>query len=288
MAVDCHIHMVLDGVDWRCAIGRHRDGVDKAWVREVLRRYRERGFVYLRDGGDRWGVSQFARSVAPEYGIVYRTPLAPISKKSRYGGFIGQQYEDVRDYVRLIREHREGGADFIKLMISGLMDLRRFGGLTEPGMDPGELRQLVYIAREEGFRVMVHANGARTVEAAAAAGVDSVEHGAYLDRAALCAMVENRTVWVPTLSTLGNLPGVLDDAPADPERYDPGAVRQILALAMENIRHFRDMGGKIAPGSDAGAWAVCHGQQDEDKLLLAAGLTEQEIQDGAAEIRARF
>ena len=43
---------------------------------------------------------------------------------------------------------------------------------------------------------MVHGNGARTVEAAAAAGVDSVEHGAYLDGDALCAMAENGTVCV--------------------------------------------------------------------------------------------
>lgn len=63
---------------------------------------------------------------------------------------------------------------------------------------------------------MAHANGARTVEAAAMAGVDSVEHGAYLDTDALRAMRENGTVWVPTLSTIGNLRGT--------GRFDEAAV----------------------------------------------------------------
>ena len=54
---------------------------------------------------------------------------------------------------------------------------------------------------------MAHANGAEVVRSAAEAGVDSVEHGAYLDGEALHAMAENGTVWVPTLSTIGNLRG---------------------------------------------------------------------------------
>ena len=94
----------------------------------------------------------------------------------------------------MVRKQRNNGADFIKIMISGLMDFDRFGVLTEPGMEPGQIRNLIHIAHEEGFSVMAHANGARTVEAAARAGVDSVEHGAYLDMDALFAMKENGTV----------------------------------------------------------------------------------------------
>ena len=59
----------------------------------------------------------------------------------------------------------------MKIMISGLMDFDRFGVLTEEGLPPQELGELIHIAHEEGFSVMAHANGARTVEAAAEAGV---------------------------------------------------------------------------------------------------------------------
>ena len=204
MVVDCHMHMVLDGQDWKSAIGRHAHGVNQNWIAGILENYRERGFVYLRDGGDRWGVGKAARELAQPMGIRYRTPLAPLCKLGHYGSFIGETYENLREYAALVEKARAQGADFIKIMISGLMDFDRFGVLTEDGYPADEIGQLVHIAHEEGFSVMAHANGARCVEAAAAAGVDSVEHGAYLDESALSAMAEMGTVWVPTLSTIGN------------------------------------------------------------------------------------
>lgn len=55
MRADCHMHMILDGYDWKAAIGRHRETVDEEWIRQRLEDYQRLGFVYLRDGGDRWG-----------------------------------------------------------------------------------------------------------------------------------------------------------------------------------------------------------------------------------------
>lgn len=282
MRCDCHVHMVLDGLDWKAAIRRHGDGVDDGWVRAVLEKYRLLGFAYLRDGGDRWGVGARARELAGEFGIVYRTPLAPLCKAGHYGGFIGEKYGDLKEYAALVAQHRESGADFIKIMISGLMDFDRFGVLSEDGLAAGEIRELVHIAHEEGFSVMAHANGARTVEAAACAGVDSVEHGAYLDVDALAAMRENGTVWVPTLSAIGNLRGK--------GRFDERAVCAILESALENVRVFAGMGGLIAPGTDAGAWAVEHGSLTEFALLQEAlGADGDAVLDlGAAEIMRKF
>ena len=279
---DCHMHMVLDGVDWKAAIGRHSETIQENWIRRILAQYQQRGFVYLRDGGDRWGVGAKARQLAAEYGITYRTPLANLCKKGHYGGFIGKTYGDFREYTELIRQQRSEGADFVKIMISGLMDFDRFGVLSEKGLPPEEIRELIHIAHQEGFSVMAHANGARTVEAAAAAGVDSVEHGAYLDEDALLAMKENGTVWVPTLSTVGNLRGK--------GRFQEAAVCAILESAMENMRQFVAMGGVLAPGTDAGAWAVPHGSMTEYALFQealgerASALWER----GAMEIINRF
>ena len=278
MRCDCHMHMVLDGVDWRQAIGRHREGPDEGFIRKTLQTYRDLGFTYLRDGGDRWGVGKLAREIAPEYGITYRTPLANLCKRGHYGGFIGLYYSDLKEYACLVRRARAEGADFIKIMISGLMDFDRFGVLTEEGLAPEEIRQLVHIAHEEGFAVMAHANGARTVESAAAAGVDSVEHGAYLDGDALAAMEENGTVWVPTLSTVGNLRGT--------GRFDEGAVREILESALDNVRRFAALGGRIAPGTDAGAWAVPHGSLTEYALL--EGVPAAVLEEGIRVIREKF
>ena len=116
--VDCHMHMILDGFDWKAAIRRHANCPDEKWIREVLKEYQRLGFTYLRDGGDRWGAGKKAREVAPEYGIRYRTPLANLCKAGHYGAFIGEKYADFKEYTTLVRKARADGADFIKLVVS--------------------------------------------------------------------------------------------------------------------------------------------------------------------------
>ena len=284
MGADCHIHMVLDGADWRSAIDSHRIQPDRELICARLKAYAEAGFTYLRDGGDKWGVGAVAREMAPVWGITYRTPLSPLICAGHYGGFIGEKYENLREYAALVRKRREQGADFIKIMISGIMDFDRFGVLSEEGLPPELIRELVHIAHAEGFSVMAHGNGARTVEAAAEAGAESVEHGAYLDGDALAAMIENGTVWCPTLSAIGNLRGT--------GRFDEGAVSAIYESDLENLRAFAKMGGLIAPGSDAGAWAVPHVRGGADEYAhLAYALGEkagEHLFAGINAVRAKF
>ena len=278
--VDCHMHMVLDGVWWRDAIGRHAGGVKKEFCHKMLETYQTYGVTYLRDGGDRWGVGQYARSVADRYGITYRTPLSPLSQKGHYGGFIGKQFADLKEYTRLVVENRRQGADFIKIMISGLMDFDRYGVLSEPGQDAATIHEMIHIAHSEGMAVMAHANGARVMEAAAAAGVESVEHGAYPDREALQTMADCGTVWVPTLSTIGNLLGK--------NRFDENAVRRILDSQLEAVSAFCQMGGLLAPGTDAGAWAVPHGSLTEYRWLEKAGVSREQLMPGITQIKRKF
>lgn len=262
MYSDCHIHMVLDGVDWRAAIGRHRERPEEPWIRRVLRDYQTAGFTYLRDGGDRWGVCLLAKEIAPEYGLRYRAPGAPLCARGHYGSFIGVSWDGLDQYRLLVAEQKARGADFIKIMISGLMDFDRFAVLTEEGLSGETIGALIDIPHQMGLGVMAHANGAETVIAAAKAGVDSVEHGAYLNREALSAMAEAGTVWVPTLSAIGNLRGR--------GRFREGEVEKILSSALKNVRYFSAMGGYLAPGTDAGAWAVPHGGLTEYILLRQA------------------
>ena len=142
-----------------------------------------------------------------------------------------------------------------------------------------EIKEMIHIAHEEGFSAMAHANGARTVEAAAAAGVDSIDHGADLDQDALQAMEDNGTVWVPTLSTIGNLRGK--------GRFNKEAVCRILDSALYNVSQYK---GLLAAGTDAGAWAVPHGSLTEYELLhevLGTG-AEEVLDAGTRAIMDKF
>ena len=277
MRADCHIHMVLDGYNWKTAIARHAEKPDDDFIRQALSGYQQMGYTYLRDGGDRWGVGKRAREIAPDYGIIYRTPLSPLHRKGHYGGFIGTGYENLREFAQLVVRTREAGGDFIKIMISGLMDFNRFGVLTEPGLPPEEIRELIHISHCEGMAVMVHCNGARTAEAAAIAGAASVEHGAYLDADALAAMHQQGTVWVPTLSTVANLRGT--------GRFSETDVQRIYESTRENLGNYK---GLIAPGTDSGAWAVPHGSCTEEALLEEIGIDADRLQAGIRKIQTAF
>lgn len=278
--VDCHVHMVLDGLYWKDAIDRHKELPREDYIQKVLCIYRDLGYTYLRDGGDRWGVGKRARELAAPMGITYRTPLSPLCKAGCYGAFIGETFQNELEFARLAEKQKKNGADFIKIMISGLMDFDNPGKLMQTGPTEREIAYMVSISRDLGMAVMAHCNGEKAAIAAAKAGVDSIEHGAYLNEEALGAMKEANVVWVPTLSTIGNLLGK--------GRYPDKGVEEILESALVNVKAYKDLGGLVACGSDAGAWAVPHGCETEMAWLHKAGLTDAEVQKANKAIIEKF
>ena len=281
---DCHIHMVLDGVYWKDSIAAHRAGTRDDIIRPRLEDYALRGITYLRDGGDAYGAGERARQLAPEYGITYRTPTFNMCLKGRYGAFIGRSFETLADYRTLVAEVKRRKGDFIKLMISGLMDFDHYGVITSEPLTLSQMKELFKIAHGEGFSVMAHANGATTVKHAIEAGVDSVEHGAYLDHEAVAMLAETGVVWTPTLVTIGNLIGC--------GRYPDAVLKPLLKLQMDNAAECVRLGGRIALGSDAGAYRVYHGQGALDEYaLLRQALgdgTDDVLTEGERYIRERF
>lgn len=268
MTGDLHVHMFLDGENYKAAVQRHRERPCEAWIRCCLEAYRGRGITFLRDGGDYLGVSLRARALAAEYGIDYRSPAFPIHKKGHYGAIVGRAYADRGEYLALLREARAQGADFIKLMLSGLIDFSKAQTLTEPPLEAEEIRFLVEAAHDMGFAVMTHANGDAAVLPAVAAGAESVEHGAFLSGESLFAMAEHKTLWVPTLVTVGNLMGC--------GRFPDGVLLPLLQTQLEKLAYAAKAGVLIGLGSDAGAYRVFHGRGAQQELaLLRQALGEQ-------------
>jgi imidazolonepropionase-like amidohydrolase len=199
-----------------------------------------------------------------------------------YGGLVGLPFDTAGDFYALVKEAKAQKADFIKLMISGIMDFQSFGGLSGGGLEPEEIPELIRIAHGEGFRVMAHANGAQRVKAALRAGLDSVEHGYFLDDECLSLMKETGAVWVPTLAATAGFAGR--------GGFAPGVAEENIRHACENLRKARALGVLVASGSDAGAVNVPPdtGIHLECALLAAAGFTAEELRRGNEAVRRRF
>ncbi|WP_253768307.1 amidohydrolase family protein [Goodfellowiella coeruleoviolacea] len=134
----------------------------------------------------------------------------------------------------VVRRMVRAGADWIKVTATGSM--ARGVGVHDVQLTRAEMSALVDEAVNRGRRVMVHAHGARAAELAARAGAHSIEHGVFLDEAAVAAMAEAGTWFVPTLSV----------TQADPEHAPEGtpeAHRHAVRLAVR-------AGVPIAMGTD--------------------------------------
>ena len=283
---ECHAHIAMDGVNYAQGMARHANGPDEPHIRACFEAYRERGVVFVRDGGDKYGVSRMAKQIAPEYGIDYRTPVFAIHRKGGYGSIVGRAFETMREYAALVNEAADQGADFIKIMTTGIMDFNEFGRITHFDLNPAEVREMVHVAHELGFSVMSHTNGKRAVLAALEAGVDSIEHGNYIDAECIAALAESRTCFVPTATVARNLmgKGLFDDA----------VLARIWKASRSTIAAAVDAGCLVAVGSDAGAVGVPHGQGicDEYDCSCAAvpdaALRDAALARGEAFIRETF
>lgn len=283
---ECHAHIIMDGVNYRHAIDLHRNGPDDNVIREHLKIYQDRGITFVRDGGDALGVSARAKELAPEYGIDYRTPVFAIHKEGHYGSIVGKSFSTMPEFYKRVLEAKEQSADFIKIMTTGLLDFNAHGAITGTPLDAAEVKEMVHIAHEEGMAVMSHTNGTYGVQAAMEAGVDSLEHGNYMNEESLTMLSESHTVWVPTLVTVRNL---LGDG-----RYADETLKPIIETAEENVRKAFRLGVKVAPGSDAGAYRVLHGQGIQDEMQAFVQILGNEekayqwLMEGEMEIRKKF
>ena len=283
---ECHAHIAMDGISYAEAMARHVERPDEAHIRACFEAYRAQGVRFVRDGGDKYGVSRRAVAIAPEYGIDYRTPLYAIHKKGHYGSIVGRSFESMRDYAQLVEEAREDGADFIKIMTTGIMDFNEFGRITHEDLAADEVREMVHIAHESGLAVMAHTNGKRAVLDAVSAGVESVEHGNYIDAECVAALSESRTCLVPTAAVARNLKrrGLFDES----------VLERIYEASLEVIAQAVGSGCLVALGSDAGAVGVPHGTgvNDEYACFAAAvpdvGLLDARLQAGESFIKETF
>lgn len=281
---ELHAHVFMDGIDYKNSVERFKSGIDEQHIHAVFSSYKQNGIDFVRDGGDHFGACLYAKSIASEYEIKYIMPAFAIYKEGNYGKVVGKAYNSFHEYKQLIDKAREAGADFIKIMVSGILDFNQFGKVSKTNYSEDEVKELVHVAHEEGFSVMAHASGKEEVRKAALAGADSIEHGYYVDDEALDIMKEKNIVWVPTAVTSENLKGT--------RRFNEESVNKISLTHQEAIFRAMEKHVHIGIGSDAGAFNVLHakGCKDEYELLrkILGDETDEILEVSTQIIKTKF
>ncbi|MBV8973201.1 MAG: amidohydrolase family protein [Sphingomonadaceae bacterium] len=172
----------------------------------------------------------------------------------------------------VVRKRAAKGVNVIKFMATGgVLDDGAIG--LEQHFSDAEMKAIVTTAHGVGLKAMAHAHGARGIEAAANAGVDSIEHGTYLDDRAAKAMKAHGTWLVPTLMAYEGL-----KLHVGKNFYTPNVKAKALEtmkIVGRNIGVAQRNGVRIALGTDAAVYP--HGRNAEElALMVEHGMTPKD------------
>jgi len=279
--IDCHVHLTMS------PYSMGPGGLHASYPRQALTGARnarvtlEAGFTTVRNVGAS-GYSDLALRDAINAGDIPGPRMLasgpPLSITGGHGdqNFLAPQFAfsddgvaDGAEVVHKVRENIKYGADVIKFMATG-------GVLSEgdnPALEqysPEEMKLIVDTAHGLGRKVAAHAHGELGIRNAVLAGVDSIEHGSYINDEDIKLMKERGTYLVPTvylqdwlmenLMTLGLTPSMIAKA------------KLVLPIAQKNESHAFTSGVKIAFGTDAAVYP--HGlNAHEFAKMVQMGMT---------------
>jgi imidazolonepropionase-like amidohydrolase len=276
--VDAHVHLV-----WDASAEPHEVVERESHALTVLRCAKNAGLhlragvTTVRDVGSADGLAvEIGRAV--ELGILSGPRVVAagraIAMTGGHGWFLGREADGPDAVRRAAREEIKAGASCIKLMASGGV----YGHAEEPGspqLTVEEMRPAVEEAHKAGRKAAAHAYSVEAINNALEAGVDSVEHGSFLDRETVGRMREQGTYLVPTMSVYAAMaekgPGL-----GSPE-YITRKTAEVLEAGGEAFRLALEAGVPVAAGTDCGAPGHPHGTLPEElRLMVEAGATPQQ------------
>jgi len=295
--IDCHDHLAFHGYELASRWELNEPGSTRHLrTARVIGRTLAMGYTTVRDAG---GLDAGFRAAIDEgllrgprllSAVAIISPIGGIGDRVSPSGHeclvpadpalprgVANGVEDVRRVVRLMVR---AGAEVIKCATTGGASSRAGHGPRDPAFDADEMRALVDEAHAQGRKVMCHALGGPGLRLALEAGVDSIEHGCYLDEdpELIPMMAERRTFFVPTLTVYE----YHSESKAAHVRERSRALREHHRAS---IHRALAAGVRVVAGTDAGG----HGHPPnaaELQHLVAAGLTPMQAIQAATGLAA--
>ncbi len=285
--IDSHVHLTMQTSPNRYSEQFRWNAADYA-IRSTVyaRRTLEAGFTTVRNVGDN-DYDSIALRNAINAGLVagpriftsgtaigstgghadptdgYRNDLAG-DPKAKDGVINGPD-----DAWKAVRQHYKDGVDLIKIMPSGgVLDESASADNAQLTID--EIKAIVAAAHDYGFTVAAHAHGAEAIRRAVVGGVDSIEHGTFLNDEDIKLMKEHGTWYVPTI-----IAGKYVQEMAEKPGYYPPQIAEkakvVGPLIQATAGKAYKAGVKIAFGTDAAVYP--HGMNAKEFVyMVEAGM----------------
>jgi len=287
--IDCHVHFCSDASANPVANRLSESAAMTALkAAQFARQTIMAGITTVRDMGGKELIDLTVRD-AIRSGLILGPRMQASGRYICMTGGMGWQTgreADGPDEVRkAAREQIKAGADLVKFMATG--------GVMTPGVEPGneqftveELSAGIQEAHKVGRKAAAHAQGTQGVLNALAAGIDSIEHGVFLNEEAISLMVKKEVPLIPTLSAVFHIDrkGISAGIPA----FAVEKVARIKPSHLKSVKMARDAGVCIAMGTDAGTPFNTHGGNLEElNQLVNIGYSPMQALQAATGIAAK-
>lgn len=283
--VDAHVHLFLDGgeLDFK-----RRSEYLKADFDTMLRtgvenieKHLAAGITLIRDAGDVHGVNHQLRQLQSHSLPRVRSPGNGMRRLKRYGSFFAKEVDTLED-IRSTTEAHVKKADDIKVVLTGIIDFENACVKGDPQFSLDELNAIQKIAEDNGRKTFVHCSGTAGLDVAVEAGVNSIEHGFFMEKHHIDIMAQKSIAWVPTFA-----PVCFQRDRPDLAGWSAQVVENISEIIKSHekmIRYAAEQGVDIFAGSDAGSYGVVHGQSliDEILFLSKAGMDTETLLNAAS------
>ncbi len=286
--IDAHVHLAIWGNN-NNSVWDNDEGL-LIRIQEDLHAFMAQGIFSVRDGGDCRGINLKVRNLIKERRIsgplVISTGEA-LRKEGSYGSFLGNGHSSKKDLAENIDRRLASGINQLKVITSGIVSFRDYGKVNSPVISRDELQYIVSSARAVGVKVMAHASSAEAVHMSIEEGVDSIEHGYFLNKELLKKMAERSITWVPTIIPV--VAQVREPVVNDKSQKEIDIITRIYEEQMANLLCARNMGVPLGLGTDSGASGVKHGIGLLEEMLLysRAGLSNKDVLQSATIVNAK-